>query len=266
MNALRALLSGIVDYAGLFPPAALDMPTAVRNFASYRREAASWMLGRFVVPVARLDEFAHALSGIEHSDGPVWRLSGLLGADVTDDVAHARKFNAANVGRATIDSLEGKLPTANSIGEAAILAGDTFELFVEIPLGAGSAALIDEVARVGAKAKVRTGGVTSDSIPSAAAVIGFMRHCLDADVPFKATAGLHHPVRADYRLTYEAEAPHGVMFGYLNVFLAAGFLRAGMDDELATDVLNERDAATIEMTEDAITWRGHALHGRDLSR
>ena len=38
MKALRALLTGIVDYAGLFPPAALDMTTAVRNYASYADE------------------------------------------------------------------------------------------------------------------------------------------------------------------------------------------------------------------------------------
>ena len=28
---LRTLLAGIVDYAGLFPPAGLDMPAAVAN-------------------------------------------------------------------------------------------------------------------------------------------------------------------------------------------------------------------------------------------
>ena len=51
-----------------------------------------------------------------------------------------------------------------------------------------------------------------------------MRRCLEAEVPFKATAGLHHPLRADYPLSYETNAPH-VMFGYLNLFLAAGFMR-----------------------------------------
>jgi hypothetical protein len=62
MNALRALLTGIVDYAGLFPPA-LDMPTAVRNYASpaTRRRGCR----RFVVPVTRLDEQLAAWSAID---------------------------------------------------------------------------------------------------------------------------------------------------------------------------------------------------------
>jgi hypothetical protein len=52
----RALLSGLIDYAGLFPPAQLDMAEAVRNFQRYRTGAQSWMLARFVVPEARAGE------------------------------------------------------------------------------------------------------------------------------------------------------------------------------------------------------------------
>ena len=58
MNAsLRALLSGVVDYAGLFPPAQLPLDQAIRNYARYRQEADAWMLGRFVIPVSRLLEW-----------------------------------------------------------------------------------------------------------------------------------------------------------------------------------------------------------------
>ena len=53
---LRVLLGSIVDYAGLFPPARLPLDQAVRNYLRYRSEPESWMLGRFVLPAARLDE------------------------------------------------------------------------------------------------------------------------------------------------------------------------------------------------------------------
>src|SRR5215510_12132363 len=49
-EALRALLSGLIDYAGLFPPASLDLPAAMRNYTAYRKGPHAWMLGRFVVP------------------------------------------------------------------------------------------------------------------------------------------------------------------------------------------------------------------------
>src|SRR5688572_24678308 len=55
--SLRLLLRGVVDYAGLFPPAGLTMADAVAAYARHREEDASWMLGRFVLPAARLDEF-----------------------------------------------------------------------------------------------------------------------------------------------------------------------------------------------------------------
>src|SRR6059036_759013 len=56
LPSVRAFLAGVIDYAGLFPPAQLPLDQAIRNYARYRREPESWMLGRFVCPVARLSE------------------------------------------------------------------------------------------------------------------------------------------------------------------------------------------------------------------
>lgn len=259
MNALRALLSGIVDYAGLFPPAALDMETAVRNYASYRRDPAEWMLGRFVVPVGRLGELVAAWSTVDTSAGSAWRLAALLGDDADADIAAARVFNAANHGRAVIDSLEGRFASAKAIEHAASLVRDSFELFIEIPVEPDPSSLIDEIRRVKVLAKIRTGGVTPDAIPSSEAVVRFIRCCLDAEVPFKATAGLHHPLRADYPLSYDTNALHGVMFGYLNLFLAVGFMRAGMDDATAAELLDERDPSAIVIATETIAWRNHSI-------
>lgn len=54
--SLRALLTGVIDYAGLFPPAKLPLDEAIRNYARYRTEPESWMLGRFICPAVRLAE------------------------------------------------------------------------------------------------------------------------------------------------------------------------------------------------------------------
>ncbi len=53
MLSVQALMDGILDYAGLFPPAKLDMVPTMRNYRDYREGAESWMLGRIVVPVGR---------------------------------------------------------------------------------------------------------------------------------------------------------------------------------------------------------------------
>ena len=54
--SLRALLSGAIDYAGLFPPAALPLEEAFRNYTRYCAGPDGWMLGRFLCPASRLGE------------------------------------------------------------------------------------------------------------------------------------------------------------------------------------------------------------------
>ena len=56
MRPERALLSEIVDYAGLFPPAQLPLEKAVREYAAHLGEEKAWMLGRFIIPAQRLEE------------------------------------------------------------------------------------------------------------------------------------------------------------------------------------------------------------------
>jgi hypothetical protein len=259
MTALRALLEGIVDYAGLFPPAALDMPSAVRNYASYRSDPASWMLGRFVLPVARLGEFTAARASVENGTEP-WQLSALLGSDLASDVERVRDFNQAQRGKAEIDSLEAKLATPAEIEQAARVVGGELELFAELPLDADPTPVVAAVKRSGIKAKMRTGGVVASAVPSAESVVRFMRACLDAGVAFKATAGLHHPLRAVYRLTYDAGGPTGLMFGYLNVFLAAVFLAQGIPDADAARLLDEREASALTFDDDRISWNGFTVN------
>ena len=95
--------------------------------------------------------------------------------------------------------------------------------YFELPLGENLADLVSTLAIRGQCAKIRTGGLTADAFPSTAQIIRFTRTCLAANVPFKATAGLHHPIRCFKPLTYAPDAPSGMMHGFLNVSLAAGF-------------------------------------------
>ncbi len=262
MSALRPLLSGIVDYAGLFPPAALDMPAAVRNYADYRREPEAWMLGRFVVPANRLAELERELDALEVGDP--WDISALLGAEAAADIATVDAFNERNVERARVDSLEGRFTSPQAIAAAATAAGNRFALFAELSVTDDPRPLVEAVRDAGIAAKIRTGGVTADAFPAARDIVRFMRRCAQARVPFKATAGLHHPLRAEYRLTYAPDAPRGAMYGYLNVFLTAALLDELTDAE-AIALLEERDASAIEVTRDVIHWRGHELRSDQAS-
>ena len=261
---MRALLTRVVDYAGLFPPAALDMSEAIRAYAGHRDAAEAWALGRFVLPASRLEEFdATAVGLVPTTAADSWALSALVGPEVARDLDVIDAYNAihrdARLGAVHVDTVEIKASRPEQILELERHVAGRFDTFIEVPSAEDPAPLIDAIARIGVKAKIRTGGVTADAIPAAEDVVRFMRRCLERDVAFKATAGLHHPLRAEYRLTYATDAPRGVMFGFLNVFLAAAFMRHGLDDAGARQLLEEREPGAIRFEGESVQWRDRAL-------
>jgi len=104
-------------------------------------------------------------------------------------------------------------------------------------------------------AKVRTGGIVAETIPGAPLLARFLEACASAGVPFKATAGLHHPIRAEHPLTYEPDAPRSTMHGFLNVFGAAAFARGGMPAGEIEAVLRETTPAAFALDDAGLAWR-----------
>jgi hypothetical protein len=221
-ESLRVLLRDLIDYAGLFPPAGLDMNTAVANYARYLRGEYSWMLGRFVLPAPRLAEFEAAMP--ENQPQP-WRLSVLIGPKLENDIAALEAFAPRCSKLAVIDCIETKVSTPDDIKKAHHLIGSATTTYYETPLTPQLPILLDAIKAVNGRAKIRTGGVTPDAFPSSEAIANFLLACAERSLPFKATAGLHHPLRCTKPLTYETNAPSGTMHGFLNLFMCAAFLR-----------------------------------------
>ena len=273
---VRTLLLDAIDYAGLFPPAQLDMPGAVAEYASYLESNDAWALGRFVVPATRLEELAiaaaDALDGDPASLGgrrDPWRLSALLGADIAADVERVQAFNAPHDvdddrwwGR--VQSIELRASTPDAIAEALRVVPADFERFVEIPAAGETPALVRAIGRAGGRAKVRTGGTTVDAFPTSDELVRFLAACVTEHVAFKATAGLHHPVRGDYPLTYAADSERSTMYGFLNVFLAAAFLHGGESEAVARQALEEQQSAAFQFDDNGVAWRGRRLSSQQL--
>jgi hypothetical protein len=263
---VRTLLFDAIDYAGLFPPAQLDMAGAVAEYAAYLESGDAWALGRFVLPATRLEELsreaaAHA-STPSHPAG--WRLSVVLGADIPGEAERVKAFNAAHESlsgawSASVEAVELKAATPQAIGDAMRVVPEDLERYVEIPIADDPSPLVRAIAAGHAFAKVRTGGTTPDAFPKSDDLARFLAACVAEGVPFKATAGLHHPLRGDYPLTYEPGSVTGRMYGFLNVFLATAFLRSGMSQAESAALLEERDASAIVFDDDGVRWRGHRL-------
>jgi hypothetical protein len=206
-DARRAALTALIDHAPLFPPASLPVPDAIEEDRRARASEHDWLLARLVWPASKLDEL----------EGEDRALSILLDAPYAGDL---RAEAVETRWEAGLDGLHG-------------------ETYVELPLGGGLEEKVAALAERGLRAKVRCGGA---SVPSAEALGTFLAVCSDAGVPFKATAGLHHPLAAEGR------------HGFLNVLAACAFA-----DDAAL-------AGEVELDADGLRWRGRTAAAAALER
>lgn len=265
MSVLAPLLGSFVDYAGLFPPAKLGMTGAVRHHADYLAGPHRALLGAFVLPLERLAEFEAALATLEPAALSDWRLNVLAGADPAADAEAVIEFNSRQT-VARIVAVETKATNTDEVVWFTSSFPQDVEIWVELPpTSPRLPALLERVRATGRGAKLRTGGVTGDAFPSPATVARFLRECHRAGVVMKAAAGLHHPLRGDYPLTYETGCPRGTMFGFLNLLLAAALVRAGGSETDTIALLDERDARAFAVGDDAIAWRGFRFTAPQLT-
>jgi hypothetical protein len=269
----RAAFDALVDYAGLFPPAKLPLSEALDEYRRARAGTHAWMLGRFIVPASLLlageSAIDAGLSVIVDADRNPrqWFASAqkLLG-----DLAALRDAHVA------IEALEVPLPALSSqretydatIGQLSALIDRAglrdLPAYAEIPRAHPSdpqrdvevTALLNgamtALSRAKLGAKIRCGGLSADAFPSVDEVAAFLAAATEANVAFKATAGLHHPVR-------HRDASTGfMMHGFLNLLVAAA-LAPDVDGETLRRVIAEEDAAAFVFDEASLTWRDHRV-------
>ena len=189
----RALLGGLIDHAPTFPPARLPTEEALAEDRRARASEHAWILNRLVWPASRIDE-------VRNYDVP---LSLVLDAPVPRPGRGTRPIKAVETRWPALPDFEG-------------------EVFVELPIDGELERNLERIRAAAAFAKVRCGG---ERTPSIAELARFVRACADANVSFKASAGLHHAVRS------------GPAHGFLNLLLAV------LNPDSAEEALADPDPA-----------------------
>jgi hypothetical protein len=75
-GSLQALLTNLIDYAGLYPPAALPLPIAIERYQGFLASPERWILNRLVLPAAKFPQVAlrehwHITLVVDEEPGPL---------------------------------------------------------------------------------------------------------------------------------------------------------------------------------------------------
>lgn len=256
---IEDLLECFIDYAGLFPPAKLSAPDAIHEFLEFRKSN-DWLSSNFATPLNNLIALTEAWPGDLEDTGFC-----LLGnARVEGDFAQALEEDLSK-----IDSLPDHLivvsyeiKAIDQAGLARVVDATVncdYLIPVEIPYSEDLTSWILPLSETdNAMPKFRTGGTEPGSVPIAESLAHFISECVQLDVPFKLTAGLHHAYPNKNKETGD------IQHGFLNV-LAATTLATTEDfnrKEL-TEVLLASPQELI-WEGDSFVWKGESFGLEEL--
>jgi hypothetical protein len=245
---VRAIFSKLVDYAGLFPPARLSMQESVAEYMVERQGRYAWMLGRFIVQHSRIPELRASVDANDR-----FALTVILdrGTDSLQNIEHRMRGESP----LAIQSLEIMLAPAQIDAYAQGLkkfALTELSSYVEFARDRAWEETVPQVMRslthCGLGAKVRCGGLEPAAFPTPQELAIFIYWACEHNVPFKATAGLHHPIRH-----YDAGA--GVhRHGFLNLITASAIARAGAGLEEIVKALACEERAQFHVDEQGLRF------------
>jgi hypothetical protein len=266
--SVKAFTEKLIDYAGLFPPASLDLKTAFDNYLRYRDDEYNNILSKFIIPAGRLNELEEIIKNFEEPpEGIELSILGTFPAAIKNDISAIRKFNEETSGIFRINTFEMKIPLLGSRDNITDFLDQVSELFdknemknynifYECPLNKRELDLItDQLAyhehvETLDSVKIRTGGTEASAFPSPEEVALAIRICRDKELQLKATAGLHHPAR------HFNEEVNTKMHGFLNIFSAAIFAHSlKLNEADLLEIISDEEFENFEFESDALRYK-----------
>jgi len=265
--SLTKFMTGLIDYAGMFPPAGLDVAAALTNYAGYLESNNGWMLGRCIIPVTQLPNVVHRpgfrfsiIVSHERAQEELTQLSTFKGCVEMVETRIAEE--AVSLARCTelVSLLKANL---SKIGLQDV------QLFVEAENVATTALAIAAVNNSTIRSetfryvgfKLRCGRFKDQTSPSPEKVAEVISTCCNHDIPIKFTAGMHHP------LSSHSPDTGTLQYGFLNIFAAALLFWSGnaSKNEIVECVCDKR-SGHFDFTRDHFSWRDKTISAGEIER
>ena len=237
-SAFPAFAKGLCDDAAIFPPGLAPLAEAVPAHVRHVNSPYAELVGPLVVSAAALEELA-GLVPVDGEDRLDLTVTVPDGPSAVPDVL-------TTVAALPVELRALEVPVPAPLGAAELVEAlekadidDAVEVFVEIPRDERRPEIIAALPGTRYKAKFRTGGVKAELYPDEAELAAAIKAVVDARVPYKATAGLHHAIRnTDPQTGFEQH-------GFLNLLLATEAALNGAEEAELIRRLADRDGAAI---------------------
>jgi hypothetical protein len=244
---MDALFAGLIDDAAVFPPGNASVTEAVRRHREHRDAWYAPVIGPLVVPDTELAQVSRAAveSGAD-PDGEQLAVSVVISGGAGGLVALTRRhlpgveIVAAEIALRDLDDLAGNADRV--VAAAQELDPDEVNVFVEVPFSHGWIAAVEVIEASGLLGKIRTGGLEPEDFPTPDRLAQQLSVLIEADLSFKATAGLHRAWPSRVTDEHGATLPQ---HGFLTVLMAVEALVDGAGTDAAVDLLQLDDPGRI---------------------
>jgi len=252
MAAPPGLFEGLVDDAAMFPPGNAAVGEAVEAHLEYRSAWFGPVIGPLVVSDQRLGEVGRARSlqgarpaaaAADLAEGAAALLVSVVNTTGAGGLVSLAQRQVPGVRVVAVESalrdLDDLARNAARVASAAAELDEEVQVFVEIPYAPGWERAVDAVEAAGLLGKIRTGGPAAEDCPGTDQLARQLSVLVEADLPFKATAGLHHAWP-----TASGNPAQPQQHGFLNLLLAVEALVEGSSESEAARLLGlaDRDA------------------------
>ncbi len=291
VDGRKALFGNLIDFAGMFPPASLDTAAAVAGYRSARNGPHAWMLGRFLCPASRLEELAAVLTATMTAGEPPWSVGAIFDGPGAVEAAtsfHRHMTPGAEIGAVELrtppeavgvgKSVEDAIGLLAPLADAAASVSPTVTPYLEIvrtdTWATSFRMVVDAIAELSKRrlrpigAKLRTGGLDAAAFPTPEQVARFITACAAREVPFKFTAGLHHPIRHRWVdldvmgldvMGLDVMGLDVMRHGFLNLLVAAALAVEGADETVLVAAIAEEDPEAFGVGPAGVTWAGRRI-------